>query len=149
MILGFLQDEGESRGYKVQREYLRVDMVWRNLQQNFIELAIEHESTEKRLSLLLDTEIQHLIDVQARKKLVVVYPNMGDETALVEYMGKRINSRNALTEECAQYCLMCGYSARREGKPVIMFNGYFLDERGKISNHRQRAITRKSGESES
>lgn len=146
MILGFLQDEGESRGYEVRREYLRIDLAWWNLQQNFIELAVEHESFEKRLPVLLDTEIQHLIDVRAKKKLVVVYPSMGDENPLVEYMGKRINSRNA---ERAQYCLMCGHSTRREGKPVMLFNGYFFDEKEWVTKTRQRAISKKSGKTES
>ncbi|MEM2780723.1 MAG: hypothetical protein QW791_07670 [Candidatus Bathyarchaeia archaeon] len=92
------KNKAEATPFVEIKDYMRVDYVWRydpkKYSVNDIELAVEHEGVERDISTLLDQELQHLIDLKARNKIGIFYPNLGDEKSLIDGVGQRIKAQS-------------------------------------------------------
>lgn len=94
-IFKFFSNKNKAKAipFVETKDYMRVDYIWRYPKEYLkynIELAVEHEGVERDIPTLLDHEIQYLIDLKARNKIGIFYPNQGDEKSLLDGVGQRI-----------------------------------------------------------
>lgn len=83
----------------------------------------------------LESEIQHLLDIKADNKIVITYPQLGEENDLVNNVQERIKQyARKLTSIYENYLLILGFATRKSSKPAIRFKGYIFDNSGKLIN---------------
>jgi hypothetical protein len=124
----------------VENGYMSVDQVWRGKPYELV-LALEHENVGREANEVLSKEVAHLIDLRARLKVGIFYPNTGDERTLMNGISLRIsNAAGGVQIPGEQYMFILGFTTRKQGQPAIRFNAYILDERGIETVHREQVI---------
>ncbi len=112
------------------REHMNVDYIWRydetKMSINDILLAVEHEGIQKKVDILVNEEIQHLVDLRARNKIAILYPSSGDEITLLEKIQKKIKSVSEQIRFQESYLIILGYATTKEGKRAIQWKAFFL-----------------------
>ncbi len=139
----------ESRPYRVERNYMGIDYIWRYEQVDqgkvtyqHIELAVEHEN-ERDVKEFLDKEIRHLVDLKADNKIAITYPALADEMSLISEIqqligasGRRMNNEN--------YLIILGFTA---SKKALRFKGYFFNNAGdRQGEPKDKVIQKKIGQ---
>ena len=144
-IFSFFSEENQKQHvpYLEEREYLRLDYIWRNDLSHYsssdIQLAVEHENVTETLEKLLDSEIQHLIDVKATNKIGIFYVNEGDESQFVDGVGKRIRAQH-MRFSYERYLVIIGRTTRQERRLAIRYKGYFFDAEGLVTRQTEHVI---------
>lgn len=79
VLKGLLEDLGKEHGFEPESEWpFRIDQTWNIMEEgqaNSIEVAIEHETDADWQEVLRD-EGSKLMDVKARLKVVIFYPDL-------------------------------------------------------------------------
>ena len=139
------RNQAESIPYIEIKEHMRVDYIWRYDTSRYstynIALAVEHEAEERRVEVLVNEEVQHLIDLKAEKKIGIFYPARGDEKELIEKIQKRIAQSMTVTSE--EYLIILGYATTKGGKRVILLRGFFLNKNGELEKTKEHIISQK------
>lgn len=147
LVFGFFHDENTNPAettvpFVEVREHMNIDYIWRydstKYSTNDIELAVESENQENRVDVLIENEVQNLVDLRARNKVAIFYPNLGDENVLLDKIRKAIKR---VSEQCRfeeKYVFVLGFATRKEGKKAILWKGYFLDKTGEVTSMKER-----------
>jgi len=129
-----------------EKEYMRVDYIWRydtsRYSTNDIELAVEHENVMEKIDTLLNEEIQHLIDIKARKKVGIFYIPQGDEKEFIKKIQERIKMQS-IKSGLEEYLIILGYSTTRHKKRVILLKGFFFNGDGNLKSQKEKIISQK------
>jgi len=128
VILDFFGEEAAKHKCRCQREYMTLDMVWWSEYSDIL-LALEHEIQERAPPDLLESEIRHLIDIKAQRKVGIFYPSEGDERSLIEnaiiawLQGHRLK----VAQFPEQYMFVMGRPTTKFGRRAILFRRYLFD----------------------
>ena len=143
-VFSFFSEQNQKQHvpYLEQREYLRLDYIWRNDSSHYsnsdIQLVVEHENNDY-VENLLDSEIQHLVDVKATNKIGIFYVNEGDESRFIGSVEKRIRAQSMRFPH-EKYLVIVGRSTRQDGRLAIRYKGYFFDADGQITRQAEHVI---------
>jgi len=129
MILSYFGDKANSESAEPINDYMSVDQVWRGRYQELV-FALEHEHGTD-VNELLTHEVAHLVDLRAKQKVGIFYPNLGDENALIEAIKTKLASVGLFLPLQEEYMFILGFSTRKQGRPAIKFKAYILDKVGK------------------
>lgn len=122
-----------------------IDYLWRErnlFPYQKIVLAVEHEN-DFHLDNFLNSEIQHLLDIKADNKVVITYPQLGDENRLIREVCSRINLY-ASRISVENWLLLLGFPTRKNNILAIRFVGYVLDRYGHIIQKKDLTIYQSS-----
>ncbi len=140
LIMNFFSEQSIKNNTVNEGEYMLVDQVWRG-QQGEIVFALEHEHIGSDVEELLDKEVEHLIDLRARAKVGIFYPNLGDEKTLVENISSRILHRSLNVDiPGEQYLFILGFATKKQSKPAILFKAYFFDHNGRRTGYQEHVV---------
>lgn len=138
LVLSYFAEQAKLETAEPIREYMLVDQVWRGRWQELV-FALEHEHGTD-VNELLTHEVAHLVDLRAKQKVGIFYPNLGDENDLMEGIKKRISSVGLFFPLQEEYMFILGFSTRKQGRPAIKFKGYILDKTGKQTDLKEAEI---------
>jgi len=140
LVLKFFGEQAKKDNAVPVGEYMLVDQIWRG-QHSEIVFALEHEHSGSDVNELLNKEVNHLIDLRAKAKVGIFYPNLGDEKTLVDNISSRILYRSLYNKiPFEEYMFILGFATRKQGHPAIMFKAYFFNDSGKKTDHREFVI---------
>jgi|SRR5208282_6738977 len=138
-ILDYFTEQSRKEGTTSERNYMLIDQVWRGQHQEIV-LAVEHENFDEA-ARVLEKEIVHLIDLRALNKIVICYPEVGDEQLLIENTSQRIFHRSVnipiLNEK---YLIILGFNTKKKGQRAILFKAHVLNYRGEKIGSREQII---------
>lgn len=125
----FSQVIGEQQSPLVEeKEYMMLDYTARQkipeYSTNMIELALEHEVSQRKPLDVLSREVQHLVDIKAKYKIGVFYPSTGDENQLKKEIENKIKQSSYLSVPWEEYLFILGFPTTREGKRSILFKAF-------------------------
>ena len=93
VLRGLLEEMGKEHGFEPESEWpFRIDQTWNIMEEgqaNSIELAIEHETDADWQDVLRD-EGSKLMDVKARLKVVIFYPDLSNFERFTDKFSKEI-----------------------------------------------------------
>jgi hypothetical protein len=125
LILDFFKEQAVKHGATFETEYMDVDMIWRGEHME-IAFALEHEHGTY-VREVLEKEVNHLIDLRAKTKVGIFYPNTGDVKPLVESAEKWIAERTrAVRVVGEEYLFILGFNTSRDRRRVIQFQARFM-----------------------
>ena len=111
-----------------KREYMLLDFIMRHkmAEYNFntIELALEHEVSQRRPEGVLSNEVQHLVDIKAKYKIGIFYPSAGDEEKLKSGIKEKIEQAKSLSVPWEEYLFIFGSPTTKESKRCILFKAF-------------------------
>lgn len=143
----------ETIPYTEKKDYMRIDYIWRYAFPNRysihdIELAVEHEGINRRIKEIIESEVQHLIDLKAKNKIGIFYISQGSEKKFLEEISKRIKAQSDLfklfTENpyiCEKYLIILGYATTTpRGERAILFKGFIFNVEGEKEGEMEKII---------
>jgi hypothetical protein len=131
--------------YEEARDYMTVDYTWRFNPAKYsiydIELALEHESQENDVAVLVNKEVQHLVDLKARNKIGIFYPRIGDERDLIEEIQRKIkNQSDDMKLSHEKYLIILGYATTKISQRAMLFKGFILNGKGDIEKRMEQVV---------
>jgi len=146
-------NEKETVPYTEKRDYMRIDYIWRYAFPNKyliydIELAVEHEGINRRIEEIIDSEVQHLIDLKAKNKIGIFYISQGSEKKFLQEISKRIKAQSDLfklsTENpyiCEKYLIILGYATTTpQRERAILFKGFIFTAEGEKEKEMEKIL---------
>ena len=138
----FLELEAKVQTPDLQyvEEHLRIDFIWRRPAESLvgqIELAVEHENVTRELRQLLDSELQHLLDIKAVNKIGIFYINRVDQNDFLDQVEQRIR-RQWLRFDIERYLVVLGYTV--SGRKQIELVGTIFDSKGSRLDRQLRRV---------
>jgi len=142
LIFRYFEEQAEKEHAHAEPGYMLVDQIWRGESWQEIVFALEHEHVGTDVKVLLDQEVSHLIDLRAKLKVGIFYPNLGDEKTLLNGISSRVSGRSnaGLRIPGERYMFIFGYDTRKERQRAIQFKAFFFDEYGKKTDQEERVI---------
>jgi hypothetical protein len=130
-ILDFFSNEAARRGFLAKREYMSLDLVWWS-QHSDIVLAFEHELQQRDSGKIVDSELRHLIDVKAVRKVGIFYVSEPDEKSLIEngVVSWLKGHRLKVASPPEQYMIVIGRPTTKLGDRVLLFRAYRFNAYG-------------------
>ena len=130
-----IRDMGQEFGFEPQpppQEWLGLDQIWPltvERQVSTIAVAIEHEASVESWENVVDDEGSKLIDVKARLKILVHYPETGDFEAFAKGWASGIMIQELRLVE--EHYLLIGICADIKNKQLLV-RGAEISPEGKI-----------------
>ncbi|QQG42457.1 MAG: hypothetical protein HYW15_03030 [Candidatus Giovannonibacteria bacterium] len=107
------------------REYMTLDFVMRHKMPeysfNTLELALEHEISQRKPNDVISSEVQHLVDIKAKYKIGIFYPSVGDEENLRIKIKEKIEQGKSLSVPWEEYLFIFGSPTTQGGERCILF----------------------------
>jgi hypothetical protein len=124
-ILDFFSAEAARRSFLAKREYMSLDLVWFSNHSDIV-LAFEHELQQRAIGKIVDSELRHLIDIKAVRKVGVFYVSEPDEKSLIEsgVVAWLKGHRLKVAYPSEQYMIIIGRPATKLGERVLLFREY-------------------------
>ncbi len=115
----------EQSPFIEEKEYMNLDHIIRHkmpdYSDNMIELALEHEVTQRKPLDVISSEVQHLVDIKAKYKVGIFYPSAGDEDELKNEIQKKIEQAGYLSVPWEEYLFIFGFPTTQGAKRSILF----------------------------
>jgi hypothetical protein len=130
-ILDFFSSEGAKRGFLAKREYMSLDLVWWS-QHSDIVLAFEHELQQRSAGSIVESELRHLIDIKAVRKVGIFYVSEPDEKSLIDYgvVSWLKGHRLKVAYPAEQYMIIIGRPTTKLGERALLFREYRFNATG-------------------
>jgi len=92
-------------------------------------------------------EMSHLADLKSVNKVAITYPHAGEETRILEAVRATISQRIMLTSNAFRenYLVIFGFPTWQAKKRAIRWNGYFLNQEGKIEDSKEKVVFQSAG----